>query len=149
MGLDMYLEKKYSLRLLEGHSKVTIEGEDSALPIEIDNVVTVVSEIFYWRMANAIHGWFVDNIQHGLENHCQRSIVSRGKLRQLLYLCRKVVSQPEMAGELLPTRHGPLFGSTDYDAYYFEQLEETIHVLEKELAKADSEISSYYYIASW
>ena len=52
----------------------------------------------------------------------------------------------EVAEELLPTASGFFFGGTEYDEYYFEQVVETLEVLEKEL---ESGADEFYYNASW
>lgn len=50
-----------------------------------------LTEVAYWRKANAIHAWFVDNVQDGIDE-CEESPVSREKLNELLSLCRKIKS---------------------------------------------------------
>lgn len=64
MGLDMWLEGKNS------------DGS--------------TTEIAYWRKANAIHKWFVDNVQDGIDD-CRQSVVTREQLNELLEVCKKVV----------------------------------------------------------
>jgi hypothetical protein len=49
---------------------------------------------------------------------------------------------------LLPTADGFFFGSTDYDEYYWSEIEETAKGLEKVL-KLDTDKWDFYYRASW
>ena len=60
MGLDMYLSGKNS------------DGS--------------TTEVAYWRKANAIHRWFVNNVQDGIDE-CQETIVTRNQLFTLLQIC--------------------------------------------------------------
>ena len=39
-------------------------------------------KVAYWRKANAIHGWFVDNIQDGVDDQ-NEYYVSKEKLEEL------------------------------------------------------------------
>lgn len=57
--------------------------------------VNVSYTVAYWRKANHIHKWFVDNLQNG-EDNCQRSYVSREKLNELLSVCHEVVKNSEL-----------------------------------------------------
>ena len=64
MGLDMYLNAR---RYFSGQS------EDNALAEEVSKIVGspkarvnyVTLEAGYWRKANQIHNWFVENVQDG------------------------------------------------------------------------------------
>ena len=58
----------------------------------------------------------------------------------------KIIKDPTVAKELLPTESGPFFGGTDYDQWYYEELVETKEILEKALKY---EHGDFYYYASW
>lgn len=47
-------------------------------------------EIMYWRKANAVHKWFVDNVQGG-EDDCGYYLVTKEQLEQLKEICGKIV----------------------------------------------------------
>jgi hypothetical protein len=98
-------------------------------------------EVGYWRKANAIHKWFVVNVQKG-RDECQRSKVSYKKLMTLKELCTTVLQTKNAA--LLPPQAGFFFGSTEIDEYYFEELKQTLDILQKIEPNVD-----YYYQASW
>ncbi|WP_136661817.1 hypothetical protein [Nitratireductor sp. XY-223] len=57
----------------------------------------------------------------------------------------KVIADPTLAKELLPTAEGFFFGSTDYDKWYVEDLKLTKSILEEALAKPELD----YYYSSW
>lgn len=148
MGLDMYLLKKQ---------------EDSVA-------------VGYWRKANAVHAWFVKNVQGGVDD-CGQYPVRRQKLEELSELCQRVlgalvveegmvqqcqrlvggvwvpvmeegqvIANPEVAHALLPTQEGFFFGGTDYDEFYIQDLEHTIEICQRALAFP---YADYYYQASW
>lgn len=48
-----------------------------------------LTEIAYWRKANHIHKWFVDNVQNGIDQ-CQKSPATREQLQKLLQVCEEV-----------------------------------------------------------
>jgi len=51
--------------------------------IKDERVSEIVEEIGYWRKANAIHNWFVQNVQKGKDD-CRAYSVSTDDLRKLL-----------------------------------------------------------------
>ena len=59
------------------------------------------------------------------------------QLEELLKLCREVLANHSKAVELLPTTDGFFFGSTEYDEYYFSDIEDTADILEKTLGFLD------------
>ena len=147
MGLDMYLEKKtyvgaeYEHRQVKLDIDLSIRGEKVA--IDPKKVSYIIERQAYWRKANQIHAWFVRNVQDG-EDNCAAYSVSYEKLQELVKLCKKVLKNPELAEELLPPRSGFFFGSTEYDEWYFEGLENTI----KQLEGIDPH-AEYEYQSSW
>ena len=157
MGLDMYLSKKnyvgamYDFLKVEGTIDITIG--DKKLPINFNRVSYIEEEVGYWRKANAIHKWFVDNVQGG-EDNCREYYVGIDTLKELLEICKKIDEHPSDAPELLPTQEGFFFGGTSYDEWYFENIKNTIKMLE-EIIKEEKELnennlySEFYYRASW
>lgn len=177
MGLDMYLiEKKYV-----GKAKVKIVKNDYEWykndGKEYEGVSSLNREVGYWRKANQIHKWFVDNCQNG-EDDCEEHYVSQEKLKELLDICKKIkdscllidgivkngetlkdgkwepileegkiMQNIEVAEELLPTQSGCFFGGTDYDEYYMDDIDNTIKIIEDLLKEED--IGDIYYRSSW
>jgi len=134
------LEKLYERYPILKEMKIRdIDGFIFRLPSE---------EICYWREANAIHRWFVENVQNG-EDDCDFYKVTREQLEELLWTCKKVKENPELASKLLPTMDGFSFGSIEYDEWYFRKLDETIEQLEKVLEEVDFDKYDVIYHSSW
>lgn len=121
---------------------------------DLDNISSPSAElkvkVAYWRKANQIHKWFVDECQDG-KDECQLAWVERDKLKELLGLCKELLKDKsvEQAKEKLPTASGCFFGDTDYGKYYWQGLEETVRQLEPILANPKFEKWSFYYKSSW
>lgn len=126
-------------------------GLDQYLNKRINCGAEFIEEIAYWRKANHIHRWFVENVQGGKDD-CDIYYLSEEKLKQLLDKCKKVKENKNAASETLPTQDGFFFGGTDYDEDYYESIDYTIKVIEDLLAKnvdnknIDADI---YYRSSW
>ena len=165
MGLDMYLIRKkyvgasYEWRKVTGKIEIEIDGKK--LPIEFNRLAYIEENACYWRKANAIHRWFVENVQDEKDD-CGNYYVSINKLEELLEKCEEVKSKAiikkgkikngrkiengewvdiledgeyvENADEIrniLPTQEGFFFGSTEYDKWYMQDIEYTIEELKK------------------
>lgn len=184
MGLDMYLEQDvyigghWDFKKPTGGLKIQFHNDEGevteTVEIPASEIQSVTKPVGYWRKANAIHKWFVDNVQGG-RDECQRTYVTREKLAELRDLCQKVVDTAKMASgqvqnglgyengkivpimedgdyvvnaeeieALLPTQRGFFFGSTDYDQYFMEDIKRTIKIIDELPEDGD-----LYYHASW
>ena len=158
MGLDMYLTAEaYTSGYTEKELNASLErviGGSRPPAIDDSGRITVEVGVMYWRKANAIHRWFVANVQNG-EDKCEKHFVSREDLRALLSLCDQVLAErdPELADELLPTESGFFFGGTEYDDWYWEGIQETADGLRRIDAWIASDAGSsnwdFYYRSSW
>jgi len=104
MGLDMYLDAKrsfykanYKIDSDRPEDKIELEYHDKIRKLfpeiyDSDNLryIYVSFEAGYWRKANAIHKWFVDNVQRGKDD-CHKHYVERDKLKELRSVCEKVL----------------------------------------------------------
>lgn len=150
MGLDMYLDKRTYVKNWnfqepeERHEVVVTKGGNST-NINPEKVKYIVEEAGYWRKANAIHRWFVENVQRGVDD-CGNYYVEKSQLLELLDLCEKVKADNSLADSLLPTASGFFFGGTDYDEWYFEDINNTINIIKEAVEGGDAD---YYYSSSW
>ena len=176
MGLDMYLQEEVYIsrspslaesrpdsEWAESLPKANQILELAGLKTEAEGGVYVKSTVGYWRKANAIHRWFVENLAAGVDE-CQEIEVSREQLTELRDTCLKVldnvkvketermidtmmpgggikkkpymvrrVLNPEVCETHLPTTSGFFFGSTDYDEGYLSDLEDTVNIIDRVL----------------
>lgn len=105
-------------------------------------------EVGYWRKVNQIHAWFVDNVQNGTDD-CGYYPVTKDQLLKLRRSCELASNNIEHAETLLPTRSGFFFGSTDYDDWYKQDLEETKQIIDKVLNETDFDNEVIVYSSSW
>ena len=121
--------------------------------------ISISYPIAYWRKANAIHNWFVQNVQDD-RDECQKSYVSAQNLRDLRDACEDViwtrgdsrVSVQEKAEEVgLAPKAGFFFGSTDYDDFYFQDLLYTVKTINRLEANGvlDNAWVDIEYQSSW
>lgn len=170
-GLDMYLVRKhyiggkYDFNNVEGIIDISIKGKK--LPIDLKRLGYIDEDVGYWRKANQIHKWFVDNVQDG-EDDGKYYYVDIDQLKELLELCKevrqkarivngqikagenyedgewkpkyeegKIIENAEEIAEILPTQDGFYFGSTEYDEWYMQDIYSTIEILEKILKEEE------------
>jgi len=129
-------------RQFKVHGKAMIGQEI----INLSDLSYLEFEAIYWRKANAIHKWFVDNVQKG-EDDCRSYRVGVDDLENLLLTVDVCLANKKECHKLLPLLDGPFFGSREYDEYYFEELERTrdeINILLRNYP--DDE---YTYESSW
>lgn len=164
MGLDMYLSKKtyvknWSHQSPEEQHEVTVKkGGETHPNIQPERVSYIVEDVAYWRKFNALHQWFVDNCQDGVDD-CRTSYVDPSQLKELLEEVLKPIKEvndsgdmenaQQIASDLLPTQGGFFFGGLEYDDWYFQNVSDTIEILEKLVSESDFDYSTFEYHSSW
>lgn len=143
MGLDMYLEREYSVysQADKNKSDVDIYINGKKQPMLSDSF-RVVLDVGYWRNAYAIHNWFVQNVQHGIDK-CQRTWLTKEQLKQLQSDCKAVLTDISKADELLPEP------DRVYDEFYKKYVEYTDALIEQLDLDNNDIVCEYYYQASW
>ena len=153
MGLDMYLYKKHYVKnwdWMADHEKHTIsvkKGKKKLDHIKPDRICYVMEQVMEWRKFNALHKWFVDNVQEGVDD-CKECFVDESDLKMLLETLTYVFDNKDSAETILPTAQGFFFGSDEIDEYYWEEVKSTIIQL-KDLLEEDNIGASFYYRSSW
>lgn len=158
MGLDMYLYAEQYLPFRnwdkETNAKfdqlVKLTGLEELVDKERGYISAYAKvQVAYWRKANAIHKYFVDNCADGVDD-CREIDVYKETLQELLNICNQILEtkDTEKAMELLPPQSGFFFGSTEIDEWYFQDLEHTQKSLTKILEKAPK-YCDFIYRASW
>ena len=155
MGLDQYLYAKNYLSPMEWRGKEMNErfhtvanaiGVTDFMEKDTPSIQCQV-KIGYWRKANAVHDWFVQNCQDGNDD-CREAYVPIEKLEELRNICKMVLGNHALASEYLPTSSGFFFGSTDYDEWYYKDLESTVEIIDNALSKISDEWT-FAYQSSW
>lgn len=172
MGLDMYLER--CSKDVEGYVGIDLEETKENNPelykklspyiIQRGRYIhweDLLEEVGYWRKANQIHKYFVENVQNG-EDDCERYKVSKEIIEDLLYRCREIMcayrngdnldeneTWEDLANNLLPTQSGFFFGDTEFDDYYIADIESTVEILENVLKTTDFDTKTIFYTSSW
>jgi hypothetical protein len=166
MGLDMYL---YSAPKIEGmdldeilaanaHLAV-LEKENMNLYQKVKGYIkhfeeydyswdSLLTKVAYWRKANQIHRWFVENVQNG-KDECEVYEVNINHLILLCNYCDMILKGEAEPWDVLPTSSGFFFGSTDYDRFYFKEIRETHHTLDVLIQNFPFKINYLLYQSSW
>lgn len=157
MGLDMYLLGKKYVPTFDYNNreegKLFANNPQYAEILKtagLENIatrdlgVTLEVTVGYWRKANQIHGWFVDNVQDG-EDDCDEYPVSRETLQNLRDLCKQAIASKDP--DILPRVSGFFFGSNEVDDWYWGDLEDTVKTLDRVLSYPDD--IRFYYQSSW
>lgn len=120
------------------------------------NITYIIEEAMYWRKANAIHNWFVNNVQAGIDD-CGTYTVTEEQIQELIDVCDYELKHQNNSGGsnkglgLTPTI-GFFFGSTEKDEYFYDEIKETKDTLTKllELDKLSLKYTpDYTYRSSW
>lgn len=101
MGLDMYLN-----RSIRGYRKADGTISHSMDDYKSDkfgrgNGVTETTEAAYWRKANMIHRWFVDNVCDGKDD-CREYDVALEDIKKLLGICENILKLVKGAKMAVP-----------------------------------------------
>lgn len=154
MGHPEVKAKALGIVTSAGLADFTTEAAPSGGLLARDGKLVVQVTCVYWRKANAVHAWFVEKVQDGIDD-CQLSPLTAERLRGLREECADAVAEYaagniEKATELVPPRAGFFFGGTEPDEYYLRSLERTVSELDRvlALAAADGNVD-FAYQASW
>jgi hypothetical protein len=94
MGLDMYLTAKqffWTKNHKTGRQNKEAQQIKKMFPeMKGSRLDYTIFEVGYWRKANAIHKWFVDNVQSGKDD-CKGYYVSTKDLEKLKSVCEKIL----------------------------------------------------------
>ncbi|WP_462411736.1 hypothetical protein [Neobacillus sp. Marseille-QA0830] len=167
MGLDMYL---FSLPKISGMTYEEIKAADLNLSEHKANQdevyqkvkphlkhfnefghswTSLYEEVAYWRKANQIHHWFVENLHEGKDEPVFTQELTKDNLKQLYDLCVRVLKDFDHSPQILPTRPGPFFGSTSYGDIYYEQVMQTIILFDNLLKNFNFKTHYLLYQCSW
>lgn len=163
-------DERYEVAITRGGQPV------DARVIDPDKVSYIVEDVGYWRKANAIHHWFVECVQNGtddcgayyvsreklalllqtvnvvlktcmlVDGQVTNGSTLKNGPREAIVESGKVINDPSIAQQVLPTHAGFFFGSTDYDAGYYQELVETKRILDEVMGSSGED---FEYSSSW
>lgn len=153
MGLDMYLTgRKYLNKWEDGYTEIAMSMRGIFPETRHGSISEIRMELMYWRKANAIHRWFVENVQDGKDD-CGEYYVSMENLILLRDTCKQVIDNPSLGEGLLPTADGFFFGNTEYDEDYLTDIMNTYNRLSEliyyQTLGDQFKHWDFYYRASW
>lgn len=144
MGLDMHLTLNH---VLHPEQQKVIHNAMGNSYASLKDIKNISFEAAYWRKANQIHKWFVNNVQNGNDD-CGTYYVSCEQLEELVELCRSIQNDVTKAAKLLPPSSGFFFGSENIDDGYWYDIQITIDQLTNALSVATKH-DYFEYHASW
>ena len=153
MGLDMYL---YAKKWIWKHKWDEKEWRKLETLFKknkhelIGDADEIRCQAMYWRKANAIHKWFVENIQSS-EDDCEAYEVSIDQLKELHRVCKKALEERNMSEYplSLETTDGFFFGGVDYDDWFWDGVKYTVEHLDALFKRDDLDGWDFEYRASW
>ena len=119
------LDAEYIKSIGERNSKLIKELEDEKEKINPWN------EVAYFRKVNFLIPFF------GYEENCSNIEIDKYQVEDLIEACKEVLANHDKASFLLPTQAGFFFGSTDYDDWYFDDVQNVKEKFEEVLADFD------------
>ena len=104
--------------------QVEFEGELNEIEGKLDDCYNALySEVAYFRKVNFLLPYF------GYEENCSEIVIDKCEVEELIDDCKRVLGAKDtddaesVADELLPTEEGFFFGNTDYDEWYFNDVQ--------------------------
>lgn len=140
MGLDMYLyETKHLGHWPHQKGKPEYEAAEAVQlaagfvnPMEkVGGHIELRTCVVRWRKANAVHGWFVANVQSGMDD-CGHYEVTLDNLEKLVEDCKLALMDKLFAETAIPPVDGFFFGMNreePKDEWYRKDLQETVDML--------------------
>lgn len=103
----------------------------------------------YFRKVNFLVRYFAD-LGFDVENQTPLCI-TKEQVVDLRDRCETVLNDHSQAEDLLPTMSGFFFGSTDYDGYYFEDVEQVLKYCNEILLPMFDELDNEegIYFSTW
>lgn len=160
MGLDIYIHKRKrvekqptieelkeglasSLMLIKNVEMFDADYINEFIEYQQDKF-GMDKEVGYFRKVNFLYAYFQDRLE---DEGCE---VTKEDLNDIIAKCKEVLEKhdEETSKKLLPTCDGFFFGSTDYDDYYYADVQNVMDKATEILANLhkDEELSIYF---SW
>jgi len=142
MGLDQGIRRlsRENAALLDAQFAKEEGGSDYPFPYE------EIEMLWEGRKENHIHA-FVERVTGELKGWDYRRL-EKSNFENLILALQTVIADHSMAPTVLPTSSGFFFGSTDYDEWYFSDLERELTAFQGIVDNWD-DTKVYYYWCWW
>ena len=155
MGLDMYIEKTkktaHTIKVLAVLNEDPKPGDPEIAQFEplhkvFSDYYSIFEDVAYWRKFNALHKWFVDNVQGGVDE-CDTYEIHKNTLESSLSVLKETFTTKD--SNKLPPCSGFFFGSTQADEGYWYDVEKSIEIISELIEETDWNNERLFYRASW
>lgn len=145
MGLDQYIKKS---TFADNKLKYQLGQLNLPAGIKAERISNIQEEIAYFRKFNALHLHIVE-CEETDDDNC-RDFYFNPYIRTLKEICDEILidKDPEKAHSLLHTGDGFFFGSTEYDEWYFEDVQK-LHDVLVGILEEDPQLDHSYYYYAW
>lgn len=96
----------------------------------------------YYRKVNFLYAFFAEALTD------EQCVVTKHDVETIISHCKEVLADHSLAEKLLPTQAGFFFGSTNYDEWYFKDVEYVLEQFTKYLEGWDDDTIGWVYF-SW
>ena len=96
----------------------------------------------YYRKVNFLYAFFAEALED------EQCVVTKHDVETVISHCKEVLADHSLAEKLLPTQAGFFFGSTDYNEWYFKDVEDVLEKFTKYLEGWDDDTIGWVYF-SW
>jgi hypothetical protein len=96
----------------------------------------------YYRKVNFLYAFFAEALTD------EQCVVTKHDVETIISHCKEVLADHSLAEKLLPTQAGFFFGSTDYNEWYFKDVEYVLEQFTKYLEGWDDDTIGWVYF-SW
>lgn len=111
------------------------------------------AEVHYWRKANSIHNWILKETGTPSDFNAGDNGVELTKdmLIKFVEQAETVLKDKsdETSARLIPSCSGFFFGSTEYDEWYYDDIEDTAEEFKELINTFDFESYKLLYSCSW
>lgn len=147
------VSKVYEGELLKGTENIIKEDYFQRCrpldKIETELLNELEREIGYFRKVNFLIPYF------DYEDDCSDKVISKGEIEALIDDCKRVLAErdredrEDVVRDILPTQCGFFFGSTAYDDYYFNDVEDVLDTFTKILDDVDFDTEDVIMYCWW
>lgn len=132
----------------DNHQKVVDYAIDRSASGHLQKIVDYAIDCYasgndmYYRKVNFLYAFFAEALTD------EQCVVTKHDVETIISHCKEVLADHSLAETLLPTQSGFFFGSTDYDAWYFNAVRDVLDKFTKYLEGWDDDTIGWVYF-SW